>query len=110
MNFWSYLRKPHTLAIFAGAISSVNSSFSNLPVVTASESKASTAAATGRSRKLSGSISNVLLLSRGDVSPGPVQRALFPDVEKSGQDENDEDEHLHKREHFQLAKNDYPGV
>src|ERR1043165_108573 len=113
MKFWSYLRKPHTLTIFAGAISSVSSPRSYVPPVTASESNASTAAAAARSRRLSGSISmccRFLLLAAGEVGPGPVQRAFFPDVEKSGKYQNYEDRHLHEREHLQLAVNDHPRV
>src|SRR5689334_3468784 len=110
MNFWSNLRKPQTLTILAGAISSVSSPLSNLPVRTASESKASTAAATACSRKFSGSIECVLLLSAGEIGPGPVQRALLPDVKESGEDQNDENQHFDECEHLELAVYDHPRV
>src|SRR5208283_919651 len=97
-NFWSYFRKPQMLTILAGEISSVNSPRSSLPATMASASNASTAVAMAFCRKVSDSISNCLLFSPG-IRPGPIQRALFPDVEEPGKDQDYKNQHFDKAGH-----------
>src|ERR1043165_3044513 len=97
------------LAIFAGAISSVSSPRSSLPALTASASKASTAGAVGFCFRLSGSIAPALFPPGRGVFR-PIERALFPDVEKPGKDEDDEDQDFHEPEHLQIAVHDPPRV
>src|SRR5664280_2075200 len=52
----------------------------------------------------------LVLLPPGAAGFGPIEGALLPDVEKSRKDQNYEDQHLEKTEHFEIAINHYPGV
>src|SRR5450432_2634135 len=107
------------LAILPGAISSVNSPRSLLPALMASASNASTATAAACSFKRSGSIVLFLLplvllplvlLPPGASGFGPIEGALLPDVEKSRDDQNYEDQHLVKAEHLEIPINHHPGI
>src|SRR3984885_4161423 len=116
MNFcWSF-RYRQTSTIRAGSIQSVGSLRSAWPPVMASGRAASIAAATAWSFNMSGSISFGYLDPFGVIGTAfrrvlrPVQRALLPDIEKSGQDENHEQQHLHEPKHLQLAVDDGPGI
>src|ERR1700728_2328262 len=100
----------------AGSIHSVGSLRSAWPPVMASGSAVFSAAATAWSFNMSGSISFSYLCSLCVVRTAfcrvlrPIERAFLPDVEKSGQDQNDEDQHLDEPKHLQLAVHHGPGV
>src|ERR1035441_596376 len=51
-----------------------------------------------------------VLLPPGTAAFGPIEGALLPDVEKSRKDQNYEDQHLEKAEHFKIAIHHHPGV
>src|SRR5580700_10409673 len=98
------------LTILPGAISSVSSPRSNLATVMASASNASTAVAMAFCLSSSGSIFECRLLFSPGVRPGPIQRALFPDVEKSGEDQNHKYQHFDETRHQQFAIHHRPGI
>src|SRR5690349_6735450 len=97
------------LAIFPAAISSVSSPRSRLPARMASPSNVSTAAAIEFSFRISGSIAPALF-APGKGFLRPIERALLPDIEKSGEDQNHKNEHLHEPEHLQLAVDHHPWI
>src|ERR1039458_7223442 len=76
----------------------------------ASPSKASTASAVACCRKLSGSISSLLLLPVGAFRLRPVQRPLLPDIEESRKNQNHKDQHLHESCHPQIAEHHRPQI
>src|ERR1035441_10548619 len=76
----------------------------------ASPSKASTDTAVACCRKLSGSISSLLLLPAGAFGLRPVQRPLLPDIEESRKNQNYKDQHLHEARHPQIAEHHRPRI
>src|SRR5580658_3320360 len=90
----------------AGSIHTVGSLRSACPAVMASGSAASSATTTALSFNTSGSISFGYLSSFCIVRTAfrrilrPIQRALLPDVKKSGQDQDNEHQHFEKANIF----------
>src|SRR5271167_1038755 len=85
----------------------VSSSRSNLAASTAAASQASSRASGGRSFSCSRSVmagASGMELHSAPFRLVPVQYALFPDVVKPGQKDEDVHQHLEEAEHLQLVE------
>src|SRR5581483_1993810 len=108
------LRNLQTSTIPAGSTHSVGSWRSACPLTMTPGSAASNADAAGWSFKMSGSILFCGALQIVGTGLGcllrPIQRALLPDVEKSREDQNNEQQHLAESKQLQLPVHYRPGV